>query len=50
MYVAQLGFLDGRAGFHLAMLMADYEYMITLLFKEKLDRVRREQRGEQIVD
>lgn len=50
MYVAQFGFLDGRAGYHLAMLMADYEYMISLLFKEKLDRAQREARGEAIVD
>ena len=50
MYILQLGVLDGRAGFHLAMLMANYEYMITLLFKEKLQRVRREQRGEHAVD
>ncbi|MEL7473050.1 MAG: glycosyltransferase family 2 protein, partial [Planctomycetota bacterium] len=50
MYIVQLGFLDGRAGYHLAMLMADYEYMISLLFKEKLERARREAKGETIVD
>ena len=36
MYFFRLGFLDGRAGWHLARLMASYEYMITLLYKEKM--------------
>lgn len=36
MFVVRLGFLDGRAGWHLARLMASYEYMITLLYKEKM--------------
>jgi len=40
MYFVRLGFLDGRAGWHLANLMASYEYMITLLYKEKLMKVR----------
>jgi hypothetical protein len=35
MYFVRLGFLDGRAGWHLARLMACYEYMIGLLYKEK---------------
>jgi glycosyltransferase involved in cell wall biosynthesis len=39
MYFLRLGFLDGRAGWHLARLMASYEYMITLLYKEKMARV-----------
>ena len=50
MYLVQGGFLDGRAGYHLAMLMADYEYMISLLFKEKLERARREAKGQSAVD
>jgi glycosyltransferase involved in cell wall biosynthesis len=40
MYFARFGMLDGKAGWHLAMLMASYEYMITLLYKEKLLRAR----------
>ncbi|MGD9790075.1 MAG: glycosyltransferase [Phycisphaerales bacterium] len=35
MYLLRLGFLDGRAGWHLAALMASYEYMIELLYREK---------------
>jgi glycosyltransferase involved in cell wall biosynthesis len=42
MYFLRLGFLDGRAGWHLARLMASYEYMITLLYKEKMGRVETE--------
>lgn len=38
MYVVRLGFLDGRAGWSMAMLMASYEYMISLLYDEKLAR------------
>jgi acetyltransferase-like isoleucine patch superfamily enzyme/glycosyltransferase involved in cell wall biosynthesis len=34
MYVLQLGFLDGRAGFHLCKLLADYEHQITLKLAE----------------
>jgi glycosyltransferase involved in cell wall biosynthesis len=40
MYVFRFGFLDGSAGFHLAMLMAGYEYMISLLYQDKLHRIR----------
>ncbi|HEX4792950.1 MAG TPA: glycosyltransferase family 2 protein [Humisphaera sp.] len=40
MYIFRLGFLDGRAGWHLARLMACYEYMISLLYNEKLGRIR----------
>lgn len=36
MYFLRLGVLDGRAGWHLAWLMASYEYMIGLLYREKL--------------
>lgn len=35
MYIVRLGFLDGKPGFHLATLMANYEYMIFLFFKEQ---------------
>ena len=40
MYVLRAGFLDGRAGWHLACLMASYEYMISLLYWDKLDRLK----------
>lgn len=36
MYIARFGFLDGRAGWHLAWLMASYEYMISLMYHDKL--------------
>lgn len=35
MYVFRMGFLDGKAGWHLALLMASYEYMISMLYREK---------------
>jgi glycosyltransferase involved in cell wall biosynthesis len=35
MYIFRLGFLDGGPGWHLACLMASYEYMISLLYSEK---------------
>lgn len=38
MYIIRLGILDGRAGWHLAWLMASYEYMISLLYRDKLLR------------
>jgi glycosyltransferase involved in cell wall biosynthesis len=38
MYVVRLGVLDGRAGWHLARLMSTYEYMIGLLYEDKLLR------------
>jgi glycosyltransferase involved in cell wall biosynthesis len=40
MYFVRLGFLDGRPGLHLAQLMASYEYMISLLYRDKLARIR----------
>lgn len=40
MYLVRLGFLDGRAGLRLAGLTACYEYMIGLMYREKLLRVR----------
>lgn len=42
MYIVRLGFMDGRAGWHLARLMMSYEYMISLLFRDKLLRMRNE--------
>ena len=44
MYFVRLGFLDGRAGWHMAWLMANYEYMISVLYEEKLDAFRQRQR------
>jgi hypothetical protein len=38
MYVVRLGVLDGVPGLHLATLMANYEYMIGMLYKDKLRR------------
>ncbi len=35
MYVFRMGFLDGKAGWHLAMLMASYEYMISMMYVHK---------------
>jgi glycosyltransferase involved in cell wall biosynthesis len=40
MYFVRLGFLDGRVGWNLAMLMASYEYMISLLYHDKVARYR----------
>lgn len=40
MYVIRLGFLDGAAGWHLARLMSSYEYMISLLYQDKMARAR----------
>ncbi|MCC6581615.1 MAG: glycosyltransferase family 2 protein [Phycisphaeraceae bacterium] len=40
MYLFRVGFLDGRAGLSLASLMASYEYMISLLYEDKLVRER----------
>jgi hypothetical protein len=36
MYICRLGFMDGAAGWHVALLMACYEYMISQLYAEKL--------------
>jgi hypothetical protein len=35
MYFLRGGFLDGSAGWHLARLMSNYEYMISLLYRDK---------------
>src|SRR5205814_6839779 len=40
MYFFQLGFMDGSAGWHMARLMSCYEYMIGLLYRDKLHRYR----------
>ena len=40
MYFIRLGILDGRAGLHLALLMASYEYMISMLYRDKLQRIK----------
>jgi hypothetical protein len=40
MYVVRFGILDGRQGWHLARLMASYEYTIGLLHEDKLLRER----------
>lgn len=47
MYFVRLGFLDGRAGFQLAQLMASYEYMISLLYRDKLLRIKE---GQQLFE
>jgi glycosyltransferase involved in cell wall biosynthesis len=39
MFFFRFGFMDGLPGWHLARLMACYEYMIGLLYKEKLQKV-----------
>src|SRR6202012_4771840 len=38
MYVAKLGFLDGRAGWHLCLFISCYEYFIRLKYRELRDR------------
>ena len=43
MYIFRLGFLDGAPGWHLACLMANYEYMIALLYKDKIHRMEQKQ-------
>lgn len=40
MYVFRLGILDGRVGLHLAILMSQYEYMISLLYREKVRAIK----------
>lgn len=37
MYIVRLGILDGRAGWHLAWLMANYEYMIGRFYEEQME-------------
>ncbi|HZK80711.1 MAG TPA: glycosyltransferase, partial [Humisphaera sp.] len=46
MYVLRLGFLDGRAGWRLARLMGCYEYMIVLMYEEKVREDRNRKAGE----
>ena len=43
MYLVRFGILDMRPGLHLALLMASYEYMIGLLYRDKLHKL---QQGE----
>ena len=38
LFVLRLGFLDGRAGWHLARLTSCYDYMVGLLYRDKLMR------------
>ena len=45
MYFFRFGFMDGEAGWHLAKLMACYEYQIGLLYKEKLAEARGMKQG-----
>lgn len=40
MYVLRLGVLDGLAGLHMAVMMSVYEYMIELLYRDKLARIQ----------
>lgn len=40
MYFLRLGILDGAGGRHMALMMAVYEYMIELLYRDKLDRIK----------
>ncbi len=40
MYILRLGILDGRVGLHLAILTSQYEYMIGLLYREKVSAIR----------
>lgn len=47
MYVVRLGCLDGAGGWHMAMLMASYEYMIALFHKEARAQARDEARSKQ---
>jgi glycosyltransferase involved in cell wall biosynthesis len=44
MYFFRFGFLDGGAGWHLAELMACYQFMISLLYRDKLLRAAHGQR------
>lgn len=45
MYIIRGGFFDGKAGWHLAHLMASYEYMIRLLCRDKLRRKKPDARS-----
>jgi len=40
MYIFRFGILDGRPGWHLARLISCYEYMISAMYREKLERRR----------
>ncbi len=40
MYIFRLGILDGGVGLHLAILTSQYEYMISLLYREKVRDIK----------
>lgn len=40
MYIFRLGILDGSVGLHLAILTSQYEYMISLLYREKVRDIK----------
>jgi glycosyltransferase involved in cell wall biosynthesis len=44
MYFARLGFLDGLAGYRVARLMSCYEYMIGMMYRQKLANLRKRER------
>jgi glycosyltransferase involved in cell wall biosynthesis len=46
MYLFRLGILDGRAGWHLAQLMACYEFMTQLLYTDKTRTTSAEERAQ----
>jgi glycosyltransferase involved in cell wall biosynthesis len=49
MFIWKFGFLDGMAGWRLARVMITYEYMITLLYQEKLLEEERKRRMRRTV-
>ena len=49
MFFFRVGFFDGHAGWYLAQLMACYEYMITLLYKDKLINAMNDQKSRNSV-
>lgn len=44
MYIFRLGILDGRPGLSLANLMANYEYMISLLYHDKIVQLKEQEK------
>jgi carbamoyltransferase len=48
MYILQLGFLDGGAGFHLAFLLSVYEHQISLKLSELWKKQRKEMRAGKV--
>jgi glycosyltransferase involved in cell wall biosynthesis len=45
MFFFRFGFMDGLPGLQLALLMASYEYMIGLLYKEKVHQLSKQRAG-----